>query len=424
MVTIKKLFLWLVLAFLPFAFTNTHAEPVIDKVVAVVGEHIITRQDLDRRFQLVLRQLGQGLNQQKQKALYTQTLNILIDEEIKRRTALDFGLVAPPQEVVGRLTSLHETAGLTPEQFEKITSGLEDTLKNQVEADVLWKKLVERNIRSQIVISTDEIDQLIQNLAAGNTVTENQISQIFIAHGQKEEQNAETIIKDVAAQLQAGADFEQLARDYSQHGSSMRGGFMGWFKAGELAPILEKAITELEKGSLTQPIRGGAGWHIVKLNDRRQSDLVNLAPIRQVHLIQFTTPLPADKEKEKAVRNILEKIKDKTDSLADAEDVLNDKKLKPLLEGSASLGWLEEKNVPPAFKPLLEDTKPGDHIGPFEKDGHLTLLYFEGERKTMSDALETYRERVRTRMIDNRTELAARRYLRDLRRNTFIDVRL
>ena len=75
------------------------------------------------------------------------------------------------------------------------------------------------------------------------------------------------------ASLKSGSNFSDLAKKQSTGPSGPNGGQLGWFGPGQMVPEFEAAVLVLEVGNVSQPVQTQFGWHIVKLNDRRQKPL-------------------------------------------------------------------------------------------------------------------------------------------------------
>jgi peptidyl-prolyl cis-trans isomerase C len=76
--------------------------------------------------------------------------------------------------------------------------------------------------------------------------------------------------QDIEARLAAGEKFEDLAKQYSLDGSKDYGGDLGYFTAAEMVPEFSKAAFELKVGETSQPVKTDFGWHIIRLEDRKQ----------------------------------------------------------------------------------------------------------------------------------------------------------
>jgi len=122
-----------------------------------------------------------------------------------------------------------------------------------------------RKAMSDIKVTEQELHAEYDKLKQGMDSTEYKASHILV----KDEAQAKKII----AQLGKGADFADLAKKYSTDPSSKKGGELGWFNPKQMVPQFSQALSQLEKGSYTKvPVKTRFGWHIIKLEDKRQAE--------------------------------------------------------------------------------------------------------------------------------------------------------
>lgn len=105
------------------------------------------------------------------------------------------------------------------------------------------------------------------------------LSQIFIPGM---DDKARKLSEEVAKQAQRkGADFAALARKYSKHAPSAdKGGELGWASETELAPAFRQALQGAAKGAVSDPVAGTQGWHLLKLEDRKEAELQSFDKVR------------------------------------------------------------------------------------------------------------------------------------------------
>ena len=110
------------------------------------------------------------------------------------------------------------------------------------------------------------------------------LAQIFLpaAEGQAKADEARKKIAELSAKLgKSGAEFAKLAKEYSAHKASAdKGGDLGWFSEEQMVPEMRRAVAELNKGEVSQPIKSAEGWHLVKLLDKKPAGPRALADIR------------------------------------------------------------------------------------------------------------------------------------------------
>ena len=112
-----------------------------------------------------------------------------------------------------------------------------------------------------------------QGGTGNNPVTEYNVRHILVSTEKRPPQAAEQRIKTAYQQLQAGADFAQLAQQYSDDpGSLNQGGNLGWVKAGQMVPPFDQAMQQQAPNTLSQPFQTRFGWHVLQVMDKRQVD--------------------------------------------------------------------------------------------------------------------------------------------------------
>jgi peptidyl-prolyl cis-trans isomerase C len=92
--------------------------------------------------------------------------------------------------------------------------------------------------------------------------------------------DSEAKAKDLDTELEGGADFAELAKANSSDTSAEAGGELGWFGLGRMVPEFETAVQELEVGEVSDPVESQFGWHLIRLNETRQSTAPTLEEMR------------------------------------------------------------------------------------------------------------------------------------------------
>lgn len=393
-----------------------------DRVVAVVDEHVITQSQLDTRFNLLKQRLPGELNEAQSKILYRRTLGSLIDEQLQRQYAKQLNIEINDNQIKHAINLYEHSNQMPAGSFDKqLAPSLLHSAKKQIEADLMWTQVINRDIRPRVNISNQEIDRLINNLLGENKIIEREVLQIFMASDDKQAQKR---IQDVYQQLKNGADFKALAHTYSEDSYAKQGGYLGWFGSGELAPDLEKKLTNLKVGEFSKPIKSPAGWHILYMAGKRSTPKISTKPFTEKHIYMFQAELPEDaKQRKKRISEIKsfksnlktpEQVKQKLDELQQNEAYRN----------SQDLGWVREEDLSSLYANALQKLDAEEFTPVLQQADSATVLYFAESRQKLPENLEIYRQRIRERLASNRTELFARRLMRNLRRQAFIDIRL
>jgi peptidyl-prolyl cis-trans isomerase SurA len=231
----------------------------------------------------------------------------------------------------------------------------------------------------------------------------------------------EARVNEVREKLNGGADFAQLAVTYSDSGTNIEGGSLGWRKAAELPSIAAEAIPKLEAGQITEPIRTPSGFHLFKLNEIRggeQQSVVSQVHVR--HILLRTNELEDDNTVQQRLEKIRERIVGGEDFAAIAS--VNSADPGSAVEGG-DLGWAGAGTFVPEFEQVVDGLKENEISMPFKSKFGWHIVQLLGRR--LHDATEDVRRNkayaaLREAKAEEETEL----WLRRLRSEAFVELRL
>ena len=251
---------------------------VLDKIVAVVNDQIITKSDLEqfrnklKRGSLVDEGLLRMNNPEKILKDDKVLLNHLIDERILDSEVKRKGLEVTIERVEQEIRNIAKKNGLTRNQLRDavVSRGnsfaqYQDFIKTSLERQALIEKEVQSKIR---ISDEDVISYLSSQKSFSGQIFEYQISQILILNKSKKDQ-AEKRAKSALARVQGGESFEKVADEVSEDPGHNKGGALGVFKADELQKELEVAVRPLSPGETSNLIATKVGFHILKVNKKR-----------------------------------------------------------------------------------------------------------------------------------------------------------
>jgi peptidyl-prolyl cis-trans isomerase SurA len=402
-----------------------------DRIIAVVNENVITMQDLDQRFLFMARNLGRELDRTQRRMLLDQALNTLIEEELNRQFADEQGIRVSNAQVDAAVTALEQRNRQPQGSFLRFVGPeLKETALAQVKDELIRTEIIKRFIIPRVTVTPDEVDSLIKSMLSKGRTTEREISQIFIpVTDEADDAKAREVIQSIFRQLSQGAGFEALARTYSKDRSAAEGGYIGWVSGGELSPAIESSLNNLQKGATSEPVRGPAGWHIVKVLDTRETTPPDLNSVEEVRLVQLHQTINLQdsrpmSEQVDAIARAFEDVRKKTRTLAAFEAHLNSVKNDRVFAASGDMGWLPLRDLPQEFQTAIEKLKKGQFSQVVKTDNGVHLFYLADRRERPNKVLEVYRTRVTDRLVESRGDRLTRRFLRDLRRKAYIDIRL
>ncbi|CAN5384608.1 hypothetical protein BH10BDE1_BH10BDE1_22410 [soil metagenome] len=262
--------------------TSAFASELVDKIVVIVNEEIITMSDVadfEHRLKtggLVDDQLvpddtvRQGLLKDRDLLIKKLIDARLIDAEVKKQN-----LTVPIERVEQEVRSIAKRNNMQRDDLKNalLEKGIsfavyQDFIKTGLER----QSLVEKSVTSKIKISEDDVlAALISEGRASDTQAfEYSIAHIyFLSSKSGGLESAKARAGQAIDKLKSGAPWDRVAADFSEDSNFEVGGVLGTFKSGDLAPELEKAIVKLSPGEWTQPLPTAGGVHVVRMIKRR-----------------------------------------------------------------------------------------------------------------------------------------------------------
>ncbi len=417
---------WVVGALLAAAFAGAaHVPPAAAQeasIAATVNGQAISVMDLVNRTRLVMFGAGLAATEENMNRLMPQILTALIDETLQRQEAEAQNVTVRKQEVEKALASMEERNRLPPGGLDEFLSskGIDKSaLEYQVESSIAWAKLVDRRLRPQVEIADEEVDEALRQLAENQGRPQLLVSEIFLA---SDDSSSDARVREsairIAQQIRAGASFEALARALSQNATAASGGDLGWLVEGQFEEEVERVLVTMQPGQVAGPIRTPDGYHIVMLRDRRLPGGANANQVT-VDLRQIGIPLsPAASEAEVLA------------TLAAANEIRSRASDCAALEGDrlpenaavAKVGRIRVADLAQPIQATVMRLDANQISGPLRTPQGV-VLFMVCDREAEAGELPS-REEVRRRMELEKLDLLARRYLRDLRRAAFVDVRI
>jgi len=424
-----------ILATYIFAIAPVHlgfATEMVDRVAAVVNENVVSYQDVTDRLQFAIKNLRTELTETQKKDLLQAQMDELIDEELLRQYAAGRGYLVEDAQVKSTIANMEKASKQASGSFKKFAGSLYTTAENQIRATVIKSMIVERELAPRVIVGEDEVNRIVKSIISRqDELDEKQLAQIFIPIVEEEQAaTARRTIERLYSQLQTGSNFADLARTYSRDRSATEGGEIGWFRGGELIPVIDNAVKDLKTGELSPPVQSANGWHIFKVLDVREAPKPDMTPTAEVNITQLYAPIDSTSGTPAAVQNkkhveTFKKIKKSIDNKEDFKNMVAKKVAEtPLYFASGEMGWLKVDALDAQPKQALKNAKKDTLIGPVEGEKGVYLFYVNDVRETEPVALQNIRARIEERLQARQTDLAFRSLMRDLRRKAFVEVRL
>jgi peptidyl-prolyl cis-trans isomerase SurA len=394
-------------------------------VVAIVNDDIISSYDLQQRVMLLVATSGVQPTAQNTTQFEQEAVNELIDEALEmqevRRAEKDqkFKIVADDKAVDGRINEIaqqspYKTGPRLLEAFQD--AGISPvTFRAQIRADISWQDWMHgRYGGSRLKISDAQVNAVISQIESEASKPQYLLAEILIdADHAGGMQQAEAAATQLITQIQQGAPFSQVARQFSASSTAATGGDTGWLSQSELPAELRPIVDELRPGEISKPIPAESGVYIVLMRDKRAGSTSELISLKQA-----AVSLPPDAAPQ-AVADAQRKLVALKNDLKDGCDGLETTAAK--FEGvvAGDLGEADVKDLKPEFRDVAQSLAVGQVSDPIRTDAGLHLIAVCGRRQ--AGVTIPSREEIEARLKEDDISLISKRQLRDLRNSATIE---
>jgi peptidyl-prolyl cis-trans isomerase SurA len=402
---------------------------LIDRIVAVVNTEVITQRDLAERIALVGTQLKrQGTPPPPPEVLERQVLERMIMDRVQVQFARDTGVRVDDLQVDRTIQLIAENNKLTLAEFRRTLEreGVSfDRFREDIRNEIVVSRLREREVDSKIQIGESDIDNFLQELQAGDAGTQFDLSHILVRvpeNASPEQVDARLRrAQEALAKARGGADFAQLAVSYSDAPDALKGGGMGWRERDRLPELFAEALVKLKPGEVSDVLRSPAGFHIVRLNDRRGGGgSFMVEQTRARHILARVSELVSETEARRKLTVLRQRIAEGT-SFAELARLNSDDTASAQRGGE--LGWTVPGDLVPEFERAMNALKIGELSQLVRTPFGYHIIQVE-ERRTADLSADRKRIEARRVLRDRRADEAYQEWLRQLRDRSYVDYRL
>ncbi len=251
------------------------AAEVVDRVVAVVNDRVITLSELNAAYAVALGGLkGSGLGDEDTVETRSKVLDNLIERTLIKQAAEKAGIEVSEWEIDNAIEDVKRQNNLTHEALmvALASSGLTyNEYREQMRDEIRQVKFVNRRFRSKIVIQDEDVEEYYtQHIDDYYTAPSFRLRILFLSS--RDRRLLELRLKAVMKGLNEGEEFSELVRQYSEGPAVASGGDIGYLETGEVAPVIEEAANRLEEGEVSGPITTPEGVYLIQLVDRKEGE--------------------------------------------------------------------------------------------------------------------------------------------------------
>ncbi len=417
------------------AFTLQAADvpsPNAVRVVAVVNDQVISSADLKDRLQLVLLSTGLPDTAEVREKLTPQVAHMLVDEALQMQEGAHNDIKITEEDIKQAEATMEQKNGTPPGSLE---ANLDEhhvpklPFYAQLRAQLTWTKLVLKKIRPHVHVTDEEVERASHKSAGSAQGPQVQISAIRLSVDNPGAQaNVAALADKLASQIKGGASFEKVAQQFA-NGNGGQAVSELWVDESQIDPLIARALKNLPTGSITPPIKTQSGYQIIKLEGRRkaQSEPSGMMPEAELAIRQITLSLKGDAKPKEAglMLTIAHEVAKNPGTCLD-KGVAGVENLSDMnIQVTQSRQMLSK--LAPDLRKVLGGVAVGDISEPYASPDGIQL-YMICERVDMPAVSSTAdleeKERIRQQLYAEKMDLESQKYMRNLRRDAFIDVRL
>ena len=419
----------LLLVVLAAACASAHAVTLVDRIVAVVNKEVITYSELNEAVGLAERQLQrQGTPAPDRPVLERQMLERLILDKAQVQVARDTGLRIDELQVDRAVERIAQSNKLTLADFRKAleSDGIAfDTFRNDVRQQMVMGRLREREVDNRVQVTESEVDLFMEQMKSRPEGAEYNLAHILVRVPEQASperiREARTRAEKALADAKSEPSFARVAASYSDAPDALQGGALGWRSSDRLPELFAATLAAMKPGDVSDILRSPAGFHILKLIERRGAGAA--APVRQTHvrhILVRTNEMVSESDARRKLQDLRERIVSGGADFAELARTNSD-------DGTAARGgdleWVYPGDTVPEFERAYEDLNIGEVSQPVRTPFGYHLIQVL-ERRASDVSPERKRLQARQAIRERKADEAYTEWLRQLRDSTYVELRL
>ena len=402
---------------------------LIDRVVAVVDSGVIMESQLNSRVEEILIRLKSDTTELPPiNLLEEQVLDRLIIEEIQLQLADRAGIKISDSELNQTLSRVSSQNNLSLDDF-RLKLEAEGTsyksFRDTIKKELIIQRVQRGRVGGKVDISEQEIENFINSEEGKSQLAEQYNVQhilLSVKSGSTEQQieKIRNEANNLITRLEGDESFEKLAASYSSGQEALEGGFLGWRTSAELPSLFANVVTELKVGEVAQPLRSGAGFHILKLTDKRGNTVKFLDQTLARHILIQPSEIRTENQAEELINEIYERLTNGEDFKQLARQFSEDPGSK--MDGG-ELGWSNPGDYDPVFEKTLNATEIGKISEPVQSSFGWHIIEAM-DRRNEDVSQEEQKNRAYQIIFKRKFEQELQSTLIELRAEAYVDIKL
>jgi len=401
---------------------------ILDRVAAVVDEDVVLESEVQRRLASIYAQIKQsGTQPPPQEILLQQVLERLISERLQLNMGYDAGVRITDAELNDALARIASSNKLTMEQYAEQVHASGSTLSNvreEIRNEMVLMRVQQGQVMRRIRISSQELDNFL-NSEEGRFMTSPDVNVGHIllpVPSGKSNDEVNAILQraqDLLDEANSGTDFRQLAIANSADQTALQGGDLGWRKMAQLPGVFIEAVEQLEIDQVSEPIRSDAGYHLIKLYERKGGG----EQLIEQHFARHILIKPNQIRDEATVISQLTELRERIKAGEDFALLSKEFSEDP---GSAlnggELGWSTPGMFVPEFEQTMGSIEIDEVSAPFLSQFGWHILQVT-ERRNQDFSENITRNRAQNLLRQRKYEEELQVWLQEIRDEAFVEIK-
>ena len=397
-------------------------DPNMRRATARVNGNIITGTDVDERVALFAAGSDRPYSPEEMEILRLRTLRSLIDETLQVQEAAAQEMPVAAEQVAAEYERFAvQRFNMTVPELDAYLLSVGSSarsVKRQIQGELAWERLKQRNVSPFVNVSTNEVEEIHQRIAASQGTLEFRVGEIFLQSTPATQERVQANAQQIVQQLREGGSFEGYAAQFSDASSKAQGGDLGWLRIEQLQnPQLETIVREMAPGQLVGPVPIPGGFSILFLRDKRQIGMADprdaLVSLKQIG-IEFA-PGTSEAQAE-AQANAFIDVVQSMNGCGDA-----DAKASAMGAQTQQSDQMSVRDLPEVLQNVVLSLSVGQTTPPFGDLAEGVRILMLCGRDDPAPVSAPSMDNLMAQMENERVNKRAQRYLRDLRRDAVIE---
>ena len=387
---------------------------ILDRVAIIVGEGVVLEsqvktmlENIEKRYQ------EQGAPMPPKEIIMEQIHERLIIEELQLQLANRAGVRVSDGELNNAFERIAANNNLSLEEFIQtleVEGESYESLRSQVRKEMVIQRVQQGRVSQEINITEQELEGFLQtDVATRELSPELFLRQVLVS--------SEELANKILNRISEGEDFSNLAKQYSINSLASKGGEMGWRNLADLPSLFAIELKNKKKGYISRPLKGGSGFYILKIEDKR-GDLVRFEEQWSArHILMMPTKLRDKTFTKKELEEVRIRALEGEDFSLLAKEFSED-------PGSASRGgdldWLSVGETAPAFEKMMLETPLMELSPVFESEFGFHFLQVL-DKRTEDLTEEMIKDRAYGILFSQKYDEELENTLRTMRAEAFVE---